>query len=66
MSTIPEIQQAILALPQDDYVRLRQWFGELDWGKWDDQIEADSEDGKLDFLVNQALDAKANGTLLDL
>ena len=66
MSTIPEIQQAILALPQDDYVRLRKWFGELDWNKWDEQIEADSKNGKLDFLVDQAMDAKANGTLLDL
>ena len=66
MSTIAEIQQAILALPENDYVRLRQWFSELDWKKWDERIEADSQDGKLDFLVVQALDAKSEGTLLDL
>ena len=66
MSTITEIQQAILALTENDYVRLRQWFSELDWKKWDEQIEADSQDGKLDFLVAQALEAKSEGTLLDL
>lgn len=66
MSTITEIQQAILALPENDYVQLRQWFGELDWKKWDKQIEADSQDGKLDFLVAQAHQAKSEGTLLDL
>ncbi len=66
MSTITEIQQAILALPESDYVQLRQWFSELDWKKWDNRIEADSQDGKLDFLVAQALSAKSEGTLLDL
>ena len=66
MSTIAEIQQAILALPENDYVQLRRWFGELEWKKWDEQIEADSQDGKLDFLVAQALEAKSEGTLLDL
>lgn len=66
MSTITEIQQAILALPENDYAQLRQWFSELDWKKWDEQIESDSEDGKLDFMVAQALEAKSEGTLLDL
>lgn len=66
MSTIAEIQQAILALPENDYVRLRQWFSELDWKKWDEQIETDSQDGKLDFLIAQALEAKSQGTLEDL
>lgn len=66
MSTIVEIQQAILALPENDYVQLRRWFSELDWKKWDEQIEADSQDGKLDFLAAQALQAKSEGTLLDL
>lgn len=66
MSTIAEIQQAILALPENDYVLLRQWFSELDWKKWDEQIEADSQDGKLDFLAAQALQAKSEGPLLDL
>ena len=66
MSTIIEIQRAILALPEADYIQLREWFSELDWKKWDEQIEADSQEGKLDFLVAQALEAKSQGTLQDL
>ena len=58
MSNITEIQQAILALSEADYVQLRQWLNELDWEKWDRQIEADSENGKLDFLITKAFEAK--------
>lgn len=66
MSNITEIQQAILALSEADYLQFRGWFNELDWAKWDCQIEADSESGKLDFLVVEALEAKEEGTLKDL
>lgn len=66
MTSVKEIQQAILALPESDYVQLRQWLSELDWDKWDRQIEADSESGKLDFLVADAEEAKRQGTLQEL
>ena len=58
MSNITEIQQAILGLPEADYLQFRRWFNELDWAKWDRQIESDSENGKLDFLIAEALEAK--------
>ncbi len=64
MSRIAKIQQAILALPEADYRRLRQWFSELDWEKWDREIKADSDAGKLDFLIAEALEEK--GTLQDI
>ena len=63
MPSITEIQQAILSLPKSDYLRLRNWFNELDWEKWDRQIETDSENGKLDFLIAEAFEAKEKGTL---
>ena len=66
MSDIAEIQEAILALPDNDYAQLRQWFSELDWEKWDREIEADSEAGRLGSLVAEALEAKENGTLQEL
>jgi hypothetical protein len=66
MSNITEIQQAILALSKADYLQLRHWFSELDWEKWDEQIEADSENGKLDFLIAEAIEAKEKGTLKEL
>lgn len=66
MSHLEKIQQEILALPKAEYKQLQQWFSELDWEKWDQEIEADSEEGKLDFLITEALEEKEKGTLKDL
>jgi hypothetical protein len=62
---LEEIQAAIESLPYQEYIRLRQWFSERDWEEWDRQIEAGSESGKLDFLIEEALNEKAKGILLD-
>ena len=53
MSKVDELKAAIEALPEDDYIELRQWFSEKDWQKWDKQIEEDSKSGKLDFLIKE-------------
>ena len=66
MADITALQKAVLALPDDDYARFRLWFSELDWEKWDRQIEEDSEKGKLDHLIAEALEAKEKGTLREL
>ena len=66
MPKVDEIKEAIEALPEEEYVQLRQWFSEQDWEKWDRQIETDSESGQLDFLIREALDEKAKGKLREL
>ena len=66
ISGIAEIQQAILVLSEAEYVRLRKWISELDWERWDRQLEADARDGRLDFLIAEALEAKEDGTLQEL
>ena len=66
MASIAKIQEEILALSETDYQQLRQWFNELDKDEWDRQIEEDSNAGKLDFLIAEALEAKKKGTLKDL
>ena len=66
ITTIVEIQQAILNLPKSEYEQLKYWIRELDWERWDREIEADSRDGKLDFLIAEAVEAKENGSLRDL
>ena len=66
MARIEVIKEAIEALPEDEYVRLRQWFAERDWLSWDSQIKKDSAQGKLDFLVKEAFDQKNKGKLRDL
>jgi len=66
MARLAEIQQAILVLPEAEHAQLREWFSELDWEKWDKQIEADVDEGALDFLISEALEAKEDGTLQEL
>lgn len=66
MTSVYEIQQAILTLDEDDYQDLVRWINELDWERWDAQIEADSGSGKLDFLEVEAFEAKKDGTLKEL
>ena len=66
MSRLTKIQQEILALPEAEYKQLRLWFSELDWEKWDQEIEVDSDTGKLDFLIAEALEEKKKEKLKDL
>lgn len=66
MTTIKEIQTAIKSLSPDDFSYLRKWMIELDWEQWNQQIEADSDSGKLDFLIDEALIEKAQNKLQEL
>ncbi len=66
MSKVKEIKEAIESLPEQEYKELLRWFTEKDWEKWDLQIAEDSKSGKLDFLVNQAKEAKAKNKLREL
>ncbi len=66
MSKVDELKTEIEKLPQEEFAELVRWLSEKDWERWDQQIEADSEAGKLDFLMREALEEKAKGTLQDL
>ena len=66
MSSIAEIQEAILSLPSEEYIQLRRWFTGLDWEMWDREIEADLEAGKLDSLIAEAVAAQKQEPLQEL
>jgi len=66
MSKVDELKTEIERLPKEEFTELVRWLSEKDWERWDKEIEADSEAGNLDFLVREALDAKAKRTLKDL
>ena len=66
MTTIEEIEKAVASLPEEDYRRFREWFLERDWAQWDEQIQADAESGKLDFLLQEAREEKRRGDLREL
>ncbi len=66
MSKIDELKTEIERLPQEEFTELVRWLSEKDWERWDKEIEAASEAGKLDFLMHEALEEKAKGPLKDL
>jgi hypothetical protein len=66
MSKVEKLKMEIETLPKEEFTELVRWMSEKDWEMWDREIEADSQAGKLDFLVREARDAKAKRTLKDL
>ncbi len=66
MSKVEEIKAEIERLSSQELDDLSRWFAERDWARWDEEIEADSQAGRLDFLAREARAEKAKGTLKDL
>jgi hypothetical protein len=61
MSRVEEIEAAIEGLPPEEYRRIVQWFGAREQRRWDEQMDADSSAGKLDFLFDEAESEAAKG-----
>ena len=55
MSTLEQIEAAILTLPLDEFQRLRKWFSDVNYELWDNQLEQDIANGKLDDLAEEAI-----------
>ncbi len=66
MNSIEDIKVAITGLPEPQYIELRKWFSDSDWKLWDEQIEKDSQSGKLDFLIEEARNEMKAGCLKPL
>ena len=54
MSTVQEIEAAILRLSPEDRTVLCRRLAELDAAQWDQQLEADAAAGRLDWLADEA------------
>jgi hypothetical protein len=54
-STLEQIEAAILTLPSDDFEKLKGWLLDLDYQRWDEQIEQDIAEGKLDAFADEAI-----------
>jgi len=66
MMSVETIEEQIAALDNASFSKLRDWFIEFEQSRWDRQIEADSNAGKLDFLINAALVEHQAGKTRDL
>lgn len=66
MTKLQLIQAEIETLTSDDFTYLKNWINELDAQQREKQIEQDSNDGKLDFLIEEALLEKSKNQLQEL
>lgn len=55
MLTVEQIENAILQLPPNKIGDLLEWFLNLDYQRWDVQLEKDIAEGKLDALAAEAI-----------
>ena len=54
MTTIIEIQEAVRALPEEEFREFSSWFDEYEEERWDRQIERDQKSGPLRALMDKA------------
>jgi hypothetical protein len=54
MFKMDELKAEIERLPSEELAELFRWLSEKEWDSWDREIEADSQAGRLDFLVREA------------
>ena len=55
MSTVLEIENALQSLPLDDARKVADWLQDYLDEKWDRQIDADIDAGRLDKLADKAV-----------
>ena len=55
MSTVEEVESAVVRLSPDELSRFRAWFEEFDADSWDRQWEDDVKAGRLDAAADRAI-----------
>jgi hypothetical protein len=53
MRSVQEIKTAIIGLSKEDFWLLAEWFDREKNNAWDEQMQADAEAGRLDFLFDE-------------
>lgn len=66
MTTVGDLQKAILELSESEYAELRRWMVDEDWERWDKEFEEDVKAGRLDALAADALKARDEGDIRPL
>lgn len=54
MLSVEQIEAAIIQLSPEEFCQLSNWFFELDEQRWDEQLEKDIAEGKLEALASEA------------
>jgi hypothetical protein len=61
MTKVEALEREVESLTAEELSAFREWFIERDWQVWDQQIERDAAEGRLDELAAEAL-ADFDGT----
>ena len=61
MSTLSEIEDAVLKLPQQEFSALMRRMREREAKEWDREFEDDAKSGRLDFLIQEIESDLAGG-----
>lgn len=64
MDRVEEIESAIDSLPPEDYKRVVARLREHEQSHWDEQMDRDSSEGRLDFLFTEAESESASAPML--
>ena len=64
--TIEDIEKAIASLPGEQLDRFRAWFEAFDAARFDEKIEHDAANGKLDRAARHALAEHRQGRTREL
>ncbi|PSQ81126.1 MAG: hypothetical protein BRD46_02815 [Bacteroidetes bacterium QS_8_68_15] len=51
--SVKEIENAITELSTEDVAELSAWFADYQAKRWDEQIERDLDEGRLDALLEE-------------
>jgi flagellar motility protein MotE (MotC chaperone) len=54
MTRVEAIEEEIKKLSSGELAELRDWLLENEWAEWDEQIERDAAEGKLEKLFSKA------------
>ena len=66
MSTVEDIESAVIRLSPVDYSKFRDWLQEHDNALWDRQMIEDAEAGKFNALAAEAIADYKAGRCTDL
>ncbi|MFK5913165.1 MAG: hypothetical protein QM484_02230 [Woeseiaceae bacterium] len=61
MRKIEEIEQDIQKLNNNELRSFRQWFSNFDNKQWDNQLQEDVANGKLDSMADEAIEQFRTG-----
>ena len=66
MTKVEKLENEVQTLSRTDLAIFHEWFSQYDADEWDQQIEVDVREGRLDKLAEEALAEHAAGTTKEL